>query len=88
MVYCLLQVETQRTDGGDILSGDDVGAAYTGIVADIAKLARQLAKSAEYRDSAGPNTLQAFADHLDSIVASVAVDRSKTASYRRRTRDF
>ena len=53
------------------VSGDDVDKIYTGIVADIAKLARMLAKTETYGSANGPDALQAFADHLAGIVAAV-----------------
>ena len=58
------------------MSGDDVDKVYTGIVADIAKLARRLAETEPYGSANGPDALLAFADHLAGIVAAVGVKPS------------
>ena len=50
---------------------------YTGIVADVAKLARKLAKTELYETASGLNALLAFADHLEGIVAAVGVHQFK-----------
>lgn len=56
-----------------IVVGDKVEEVYTGIVGDIAKLARNFAKLHEL--ASGPDALLAFADHLEGIVAAVGVDQ-------------
>lgn len=56
------------------MSGSDVDKVYTGIVADIAKLARTLAKTETYGSASGPDALLAFADHLEGIVAAVGAN--------------
>lgn len=61
------------------VSGDDVDKVYTGIVADIAKLARRLAKTETYGSANGPDALLAFADHLAGIVAAVGAIPSGAA---------
>lgn len=53
------------------MSGNNVEKVYTGIVADIAKLARTLAETETYRSASGSDALMAFADHLEGIVAAV-----------------
>ena len=50
---------------------------YTGIVADVAKLARKLAKTESYETANGLSALLAFADHLEGIVAAVGVHKFK-----------
>lgn len=62
---------------GAAVSGDDVDEVYTGIVADIAKLARKLAKTESYATATGPSALLAFADHLEGIVSAVGTHPSK-----------
>ena len=47
---------------------------YTGIVADIAKLAQTLAKIEPYGSANGSDALLAFADHLEGIVAAVGAN--------------
>jgi len=59
------------------VTGDDVDEVYTGIVADVAKLARKLAEIKSYETANGPNALLAFADHLEGIVAAVGVHKVK-----------
>ena len=44
-------------------------AALTGIVADIAALARKLAEKEPYKSASGPEALLALATHLDEMVA-------------------
>ena len=56
------------------MSGDDVDKVYTGIVADIAKLARRLAETEPYGSATGADALLAFADHLAGIVAAVGAN--------------
>ncbi|RZL23823.1 MAG: hypothetical protein EOP64_07575 [Sphingomonas sp.] len=56
------------------MSSNDVDKVYTGIVADIAKLAQTLAKTETYGSANGPDALLAFADHLAGIVAAVGVN--------------
>jgi hypothetical protein len=62
---------------GVVVSGDDVDEIYTGILADIAKLARKLAQTDSYRSANGTDALLAFSDHLEGIVAAVGVNRSE-----------
>jgi len=45
-------------------------AALTGIVADIAALARKLAEKEPYKSASGPEALLALATYLDGMVAS------------------
>lgn len=58
------------------VSGNDVDKIYTGIVADIAKLARTCAKTETYGSASGLDALLAFADHLEGIVAAVGANPS------------
>ena len=62
------------------VSGNEVDKVYTGVVADIARLARRLADTDAYQSANGPDALLAFADHLEGIVAAVGVDQSRTQS--------
>lgn len=59
------------------MSGDGGDKAYAAIVADIAMLARKLAKSDPYKSANGSDALLAFADHLEGIVAAVGLIRLK-----------
>lgn len=65
---------------GAALSGDDADEVYTGIVADMAKLVRKLAKTEPYKSANGSTALLTLADHLDGIVAAVGVHPSKASS--------
>ena len=51
-------------------------AACTGIVEDIAVLARKLAAKEPYKSASGPEALLALATHLDGMVASDRGGRS------------
>ena len=50
---------------------------YTGIVADMAKLARKLATAEPYKSANGSIALLNFADHLEGIVSAIGVPPSK-----------
>lgn len=60
------------------MSGDEVGKAYAGIMADIATRARKLAAKPPYKSASGSEALMAFADHLEGIVGAIGVDQSRT----------
>ena len=73
MYFDYVPARIARSLGVATVSGDDVDKVYTGIVADIATLARRLAKTQPYGSANGADALLAFADHLAGIVAAVGV---------------
>jgi hypothetical protein len=50
-------------------------AAFVGIVADIAVLARKLAEKEPFKSASGPEALLALATHLDAMVTTTRANQ-------------
>jgi hypothetical protein len=61
-------------------------AACTGIVEDIAALARKFAEKEPYKSASGPEALLALATHLDELVAATRTARPAVVSVAVRSR--
>ena len=73
---CFPAITTCKSSGA-ALSGDHVDQVYTGIVADMAKLARKLAKAEPYKSVNGSTALLTSAEHLEGISSAFGVHPSK-----------